>query len=267
MKRHIVFSDVDGTLLNSEHRISPLTRQAIGSLEDMKIPFVIISARSPSGIYPILCEHNFNCPIISYSGGLILDADKNILFNTGMTKERAESIIYFIKRSNLDLSWCVYSLDEWLVENKDDPRIIREEKIVKTQSNQGTVSALADGAMINKILCICNPNYILDIEHKISIEFPDCSVVKSSDILLEIMEKGVTKGQAVQNLCALWEYDIVDAIAFGDNYNDVDMLEVVGHGFLMGNAPEPLKEIIGTLTLSNNHDGIYHALKNMKIFG
>ena len=265
MKRHIVFSDIDGTLLNSQHSISPLTRRAIAQLEEIKIPFVIISARSPSGIYPILHEHSFNCPIISYSGGLILDANKKILYNTGMTKERAALIIDFIKYHNFDLSWCIYSQDEWIVESKEDPRIIHEENIVKAQAVQGAVSSLGDDAIINKILCICNPDYILDIEQILAKEFPDCSIMKSSDMLLEIMEKGVTKGRAVLRLCSMWGYDIGDAIAFGDNYNDEDMLEIVGHGFLMGNAPKPLKVKMKNITADNNHDGIYHALVKMKI--
>ena len=46
----IVFSDVDGTLLNDHHEITFLTRKAILELESKKIPFVIVSARSPSGI-------------------------------------------------------------------------------------------------------------------------------------------------------------------------------------------------------------------------
>lgn len=79
MKRHIVFSDIDGTLLTSTRSISPLTMQAITSLRNTQIPFVIVSARSPSAIYPILREYDFNCPIISYSGSLMLDADRNVL--------------------------------------------------------------------------------------------------------------------------------------------------------------------------------------------
>lgn len=55
----IIFSDIDGTLLNSEHKITPLTQSAIQKLKEKNLPFVIISARSPSGIYPILQEYDF----------------------------------------------------------------------------------------------------------------------------------------------------------------------------------------------------------------
>lgn len=49
-----VFSDIDGTLLTSEHIVSTATIEAIASLQKKNIPFVIISSRSASCIYPIL---------------------------------------------------------------------------------------------------------------------------------------------------------------------------------------------------------------------
>ena len=72
MQNTIVFSDIDGTLLSSDLTITPQTLRAIRHLQARRIPFVIISARSPSGIYPILTAHGFNCPIVAYSGALAL---------------------------------------------------------------------------------------------------------------------------------------------------------------------------------------------------
>lgn len=263
MKR-IVFSDVDGTLLNSEHKITPLTEQAIKGLKSQEIPFVIISARSPSGIYPILDEYKFNCPIISYSGALILDVNRNILFHKGIKKPYVKKIIEFIENNHFDMSWCIYSLDEWIVKDKNDPRIIREETIVKAAAMQGSVDSITDDE-INKILCICNPEKILEIEKKLKEAFPDYSIVKSSDILLEIMENGITKATAVQTLCSIWNIPLSEAVAFGDNYNDIEMLETVGNGILMGNAPDKLKERIRIHTNGHNHDGIYYGLLKMNL--
>ena len=57
----VVFSDVDGTLLDSSHRMSPATREAICAVQARGIPFVIVSARSPSGVYSILEDYHFSC--------------------------------------------------------------------------------------------------------------------------------------------------------------------------------------------------------------
>lgn len=263
-KYEIVFSDVDGTLLNSQHQITPLTQKAVLQLKEKDIPFVIISARSPSGIYPILEEYHFKCPVVSYSGALILDENKNVLFHKGIRKSGAKKIIDFIENEQFDLSWCIFSLDEWIVKDKDDKRIIREERIVKALAKQGSIDMITD-AQVNKILCICNPDKILEIEENLRRNFPEYSIAKSSDILLEIMENGITKETAVNTLCSLWNINMQNAIAFGDNYNDVEMLNAVGHGFLMGNAPDDLKDQFQKMTKDNNHDGIYYGLLNLDL--
>ena len=68
-----VFSDFDGTLLTSDHRISPKTLDALQRITKQGIPFTPISARSPLGIWPYakLIE-NYNI-IVAFSGALILD--------------------------------------------------------------------------------------------------------------------------------------------------------------------------------------------------
>ena len=64
MRYKIVFSDVDGTLLNSNHRMLDSSVEAIKKLKQQGIPFVIVTARGPSGIYPIFRRYNFVSPMI-----------------------------------------------------------------------------------------------------------------------------------------------------------------------------------------------------------
>lgn len=260
----IVFSDVDGTLLNSDHKITPLTENAIKELQKKDIPFVIISARSPSGIYPIQQEYGLTCPVISYSGALILDQNRNVLYHKGISKEKAGDILTFIEKEKFDLTWCIYSMDEWFVKDRQDPRIVREERIVKATASEGSIDDVTADE-VNKILCICNPEKTLEIEAALKKQFPEYSIVKSSDILLEIMESGITKATAIETLCSLWNIPLSETVAFGDNYNDVEMLETAAHGFLMGNAPNELKKRIPDHTPDNNHDGICYALRSLKL--
>lgn len=260
MNVEIVFSDVDGTLLNNEHKMLEGTMYAIRKLQEKDIPFVIISARSPSGIYPILEENGFSCPIICYSGALILDDKKNTVYSTGFDKETAENVINFIEEEKFDCCWNLYSGDNWIVKNKKDPRVICEENIVHTEAVEGTLDLLPDNTEVGKILCICNPEKTIEIENKIKKKFPMLSVVKSFNTMIEIMQTGITKGSAVLELCKLWNIKLDKAVAFGDNFNDAEMLDVVGFPFIMGNAPEELKLRFKNITDSNNDEGIYKAL-------
>lgn len=258
----IVFSDVDGTILTDDKQMTEKTRKAIKDLGTQGIPFVIISARSPSGIMTILRDNGFNCPIIAYSGALIMDEHQQVIYHQGMPKALAQEIVDFIEENKFDLAWNAFSVDEWIVKDKNDARVQNEERIVKAQSHEGTVTEAADD-QINKLLCICNPEKIEEIEAALKQRFPMCSIAKSSDSLLEIMEQGMTKASGVKAMCELWQVPVENVAAFGDNYNDMPMLEAAGHGFLMGNAPEALKKRFSSQTLSNAEDGVYHALKHV----
>lgn len=261
----IVFSDIDGTVLTTDHRVTPLTNKAIHRLQEQNIPFVLVSARSPSGIYPIMQENNFNGPIISYSGALILNQNHEFVYNTGIPKHEAIQIIHYAEEKKLDVHWCAYCGDEWVVKDKSSPRVQLEERTVKAQSIEKPLEAFAENASFNKIMFICSLHKIAEIEQEMKLAFPEYSIVQSSKLMLEIMKKGINKGEAVKNLCNIWNIDPKDALAFGDNYNDLPMLKSVGHGYLMGNAPEPLKKQIPNITLDNNHDGIYDALTKLNL--
>ena len=237
-----VFSDIDGTLLTSEHIVSTATIEAIASLQKKNIPFVIISSRSASCIYPILKKHHFQCPIVACGGAWIED----------MTEK------------NFDLAWGIYSGKNWITSDRTDARILHEESVVEVESVEGTVALLPDDAVVNKILCMCNPACILQIEEDLKEAFPTLSIVKSSSYLLEIMPAGMNKAKGIRKFCEIFGIATEDSVAFGDNYNDLEMLYAAGCGVLMGNAPAAIRETFpGKVTLDNNHDGIPVALKDL----
>ena len=70
----ILFSDIDGTLINSQHHIPGRTREKILELDRKGIPFILVSARGPAGVEVIRRELGNRKPFICYSGGLVLDA-------------------------------------------------------------------------------------------------------------------------------------------------------------------------------------------------
>ena len=66
------------------------------------------------------------------------------------------------------------------------------------------------------------------------------------------------KGVSIQKMLDYFRLDVSQAIAFGDSYNDMDMLRTVGTGVAMGNAPDTLKEIADYVCGPVEQDGIYH---------
>lgn len=262
MVKKTVFCDVDGTLLNSKHQLSPLTIKAVKTLKQNGITFVIVSGRGPSEIYPIQKELNLKCPIISYGGALVLDENRNVLFHKGIKKPQVKVIIEFIEGNQFDLALCLYSLEQWIVKDKNDPRVIHAEKVVNSSTIQGDIDTV-EADEISKLMCIVDPEKMSEVEEKIKNKFPNLTIVKSSHTLLEIMEKGITKATAIQAFCSKYDIPLDQTIAFGDNYNDLEMLELVEHGYLMKNAPDDLKQKFELHAEDHDNDGIYYTLKDM----
>ena len=260
--KKIVFSDIDGTLLSSRGEITPATLAAIRTLEEKGIPFVISSGRGPTGIFPIQDAYGLRCPMVAYGGSAILDENRNVLFHRGIPKEQVKNILTFIEEEKLDMTWSLHSLEQWIVKDRSDPRVAEQEALVQARSEAGTVDSITD-PYVNKILCICAPGKLPEIQKRLTEAFPEFTVVASSGTLLDILDPSVTKGTAIEYLCKLWGVSVSETVAFGDQYNDVEMLCTAGKGFLMANAPESLKEQLPLHTLDNDHDGIPHALKEL----
>ena len=119
-------------------------------------------------------------------------------------------------------------------------RLREEERIVMAQAREGSVASI-ERDEVQKVLCLCNPERTDEVERRLRERFPGLVIAKSSDTLIEVMRAGSTKAQAVRTLCDLWGMDPADAIAFGDNYNDVPMLELAGTAYLMEGAAAELK--------------------------
>ena len=117
----VVFSDVDGTLLDSNKNVLPATRDSIAELISAGVRFAIVTARPPMGVYPILNKNGFNCTIVAYGGGLLLDEKGTVLGSTTMEADTAEEILRFVEEERFPLAWNLYAGDKWLVRDVNDP--------------------------------------------------------------------------------------------------------------------------------------------------
>lgn len=230
---------------------------AIQTLREKDHPFVIVSARSPMGIESVMKENGFCCPMIAFNGALILNECRKIIYAKGILKSKAAQIIDFLEKGGYDIAWCIYAFDQWLAKDVSDQRIVNEATVVKAVVKEGTIQDIA-GEEVHKIMCICDPVESLRLEKDLKTAFPKETVVRSSTVLIEIVHGSVSKAAAVRKFCDYYGASHKDTVAFGDSDNDMDMLECVGIGVLMGNARNELKEKISYVTRNNDQDGIYH---------
>ncbi|MDR2833919.1 MAG: Cof-type HAD-IIB family hydrolase, partial [Streptococcaceae bacterium] len=96
-------------------------------------------------------------------------------------------------------------------------------------------------------------------QEKIEKEFSFATITRSNPYSIDIIPKGGSKLRGIQIFCNHFGIDISETMAFGDSWNDMEMIEGVGFGVAMGNAVEELKEKADFVTTSNDKDGIARA--------
>ncbi|SEA65885.1 hypothetical protein SAMN05216349_12124 [Oribacterium sp. KHPX15] len=262
-KYRVIFTDIDGTLLNSDHRISEKTVTALKIWTDSGRELVLASSRGISGIEPIIRRYNLSCSVIALGGSVIRDKNGSIIYEAGMNIKIVKAILEQVRIAKLPAAWSAYSVAKWIANSKDDPGIINEAAIVEASPTGYDLSLFSDNEKIGKVLLFCKPGTIDMVEESLKGSFPELSIAKSSDILLEINPKGITKASAVHEYCRIKGIALENTIAFGDNYNDLHMLETVGRPVIMGNAPADLRSRFNMITLDNDHDGIATALEKI----
>ncbi|NGM82456.1 HAD family phosphatase [Paenibacillus sp. 7124] len=266
-----IFSDIDGTLLNSRHQITPGTKTVIQEVKEREIPFVLVSARMPRGILPLQQELEIDAPVICYSGALVLGGSdgggRETLHSIGLNHNSVKAILDIVSTSFPDTSISLYSHDQWIVADRFDPWVIQEQEIVNVEPAERELSAYLDeDPEIHKILCMGHPEEINRLTRTLQTIVPGISLYKSKDTYLEIMDEMVSKSYAIRELEEVFHISNQELMAIGDNYNDIDMILYAGLGIAMGNAPDEVKQIADKVTLSNDEDGLKDGIERFVLF-
>ena len=269
MNYRAIFTDIDGTLLNSSLEVSGDTAKMLREETERGTLLVLVSARSPSGIRPISERYRFRCAVIAYSGGLALDENGKVLFQQAMSGRCANRVLDCLDALNCTepgmLTVNLFSGDDWRVRDRSDERVRSEEETVWTKARECADLHARDEERIHKILCMCRPDRMDLAERTLRRNFPELSIARSWSSLIEIMDGGVNKAGALERLCRLRGIDMAQTVAFGDQMNELEMLRAAGCGVAMGNALEEVKKAADLVTLDHDRDGIARALRKLRL--
>ncbi len=262
MKYKLLCSDLDGTLLATKSDVSAFAASEIRRVKDA-IRIILVSARMPKAMYYIQQDLGIlHEPLICYNGAYILH-QKVVLASTEIKAEHIAAIHRMAAPLAINLG--LYHKDEWYVP-ADSERVQKEIRYTKSAPVfKGTEATIEDwkrrtiGA--HKIMLMGtkeSADQILpQLEETLGAYL---NLYRSNDTLIEIAPKSVSKLSAIQQLLKADE-SLNDVIAFGDNYNDIEMLRHVGCGVAVGNARDEVKAIADHITLNNTADGVAHFIK------
>lgn len=253
----IIYTDIDGTLLNSAHALSPKTIAAIKKVHQKGIPVILVSARPPRAIMPFIEQLGLQCPFVSFNGALILDAGGQVLAETTIGAPDFAALERALEAFTSPISVNYYHNLDWFSRYPLDDFTLGEAEItgLKPANKPDTMTDA------HKILVMGAPSVVTQLQQQLKEQFPQLAIHLSKSTYLEIAHESATKSQAVDFLCGYYGIDNTEAIAFGDNFNDLDMLKAVGCGVAMANAPEAVKAQADELTLSNDDEGFVFTIE------
>lgn len=265
MTVRIAFTDVDGTLVDNDHHPMPESAPLMQRVA-AKIPVCLVSARSPEGLYPIHRQLGFAGPMACFSGAYVLDENGSELFSVTIPLADALEIKAYLERELPDVVCATYGFHDWIVDDRSDPRVQREEYFVQAQSRESRDLAGTFGPHggVHKFLLMGEPSAISAAQKTVAARYPNLNVVRSNDILCEIMAKEASKSHAVEVLCQHFGLSRADAVAFGDGPNDIDMLDAVDESYAMANAePEVKAAATHVCPRSNVECGVARTLEQL----
>lgn len=262
----LVVIDLDGTLLNAEHQLGEKTIQVLQAVHAAGYELMIATGRHFQDVYLIAQKLQIPISLITSNGARVHDCHGKLLYENHIPQALVEKVIalsdgYHVHRN-------IYQGDVWLVEEENQP-------LLDIHHASGFGYQLTDFSVINpqhidKFYFNAAHEKLVPLELKLRQALGEqLSITFTTEIYLEVMNKGVSKATALSQLCRQKGIDSSEVMAFGDGFNDLGMLQWVGHAVVMDNAHSELKQqvVSANIAPSNAEEGVALYLQEVLLNG
>ena len=264
MNIKMIVTDLDRTLLRNDKTISDFTVSTFLRLKAMGIKVVFATARPIRSVKTLPCVATISPDAIIYHNGAVVTVEGNHHISYGIPHETAKSILLTAAsrfpdaRMSVEISDTLYANFEFpkeegldwscvLSDFTDLPAHFADKLVFSPPHDDMPL----DDTLINGIKSL----------------LPDgLYAVPSEDRLLLVMAKTAVKHLAVAKVAGYFGLTPADAVAFGDDYNDIEMLQECGIGVAVSNAIEEVKAVSDFICDSNENDGVAKWLGQNLLF-
>ena len=263
---NLLFTDMDGTLLNDKSEITPDTKTALDRMTAMGHHLILSSGRPLPSILEVRKLQGIDYPntlIISNNGALIYncDTESNILAHR-LDMEDIRYIIGEAEKQHLHIH--AYTDTEIVChELNDELRFYTRRTHLPLKCVENIADSLEQGSF--KLQCIhLTDRSVLERfrDHIMPHMGGRVQVIFSSDQYLEILPAAAGKGQALLYVAKYLHVPHIRTYAIGDAENDISMLKAAGTGIAMANADPAVKEAADIVTeKDNNQDGLVEVIE------
>jgi len=260
MSIRLIAIDMDDTLLDEKHQISPATKEAIRQATERGVAVTIATGRMFCSTLPFAQYLGIKVPLINYNGAMVRDTvSGRTLFHRPIERETAGAVAALFRergwylQKHVDDVLYVAELDENARYYSDYARVeavpLGDEFYTMSEAPTKLLS-LADQPLLNEIRAVMEERWGDRI-----------NTASSRTRYLEMVDVGVNKGEALAYLAGSLGVRQSEVMAIGDSMNDVDMIEYAAIGVAMGNAKDRVKAAADHVTLSNSQDGVAAAIE------
>ena len=247
MKKNIkmIVTDLDGTLLREDKTVSQRTVEAFKKCREAGIKTVYATGRSGSSenLPGVFSESMFDGRVVN--NGAIAEAGGMVIYDKKVPFGIARSFLVACDKKGLKVASQSNRMHYSNFTVTDIWSYIKNYEVVDFKTHDKDSE---------KIYCVnCDKN----AEKFIKENLPDeLYLTVARDLLGQIMHKEATKSKALAALAEYWNISKSEIVAFGDDLNDIDMLEFAGTSVAMENALDEVKKAADDICPSNEDDGI-----------
>ena len=260
----LVCIDLDGTLFDNEKNVSRDNLEAIKKARELGVKIVIATGRPSNGVKPLLNKLGLNTKddyVIIYIGALIYNVGTGeVIHSTTISGDYVRRLYNESRR--LNLHYHVFCDNEKLLTVDKNPYTDVEATINKIEDHIYDFTKVNDSDRFIKAMLVDSDenlnNAIPLIESSLKEEM---TMVRSSKIFLEFLNKKTSKGEALKFLANYLNIEISETMAIGDAGNDLPMLMAAGIGVCMENSFPEIKEKCRYTTCSNLNSGVARAIE------
>lgn len=263
MEKHLIFMDIDGTLVARDQKISPRTRSVVTELQREGHEFYVATGRKYSSAYEMAKKLTDDTQIIA-SNGSVYSINKTL-----HKKRLSDAALEFVYQTMTEHDLPMFFFGEHTIfytqqlpsylQKNDQSRIGNSEEDFLFIDSLTTLKAVSQ-RIVNGIVIADGREAELEQVREILEESQLLSVSSSHPNNIELIPLGVNKATAIQAVRSSLMIPQKNIISFGDGMNDLEMLQASGVGVAMGNAVDELKRHAKFITNTNVEDGIANFL-------
>ncbi|SDY40105.1 Cof-type HAD-IIB family hydrolase [Eubacterium barkeri] len=265
-KIKLVVTDLDGTLLTSEDKISDINKKMLLKLREQGIASVIATGRPLSECMTYVDEIQAYPYIVSMNGAMTLNLDRGkILHQEFMLQKEARSIVKVL--DGLSVFYEMYTPYGLMTP------LQMKKRLVGSGLHRSYIESFGSQILyLNNIQMFTNRVHKFfvattdnDIKPQIEEALADQNVLVLSSLgaFVEIIPKTCDKIMGVVAVCNDMGISLDEVMAIGDSQNDMALLKRAGIGIAMNNAPDAVKKCATHITATNDEDGVAKALNNI----